>query len=432
MLNKKILITIGIIALIIGTVFYFGFFPKERETVKPADLSQVKVAVQYRWVTDWQNIAAVDRTLDDVINIFKETNADFIFQGWLTQQPLPDKCSDLTQDMQKKCEENGYSYEYLKNAIPEIKKELPNIIFCGGRQFEYFYPDEVSGRDKAWNMTLNPPKWGFKEGRRYAQCFWAKQWGFVGAQQPCPSEEILKQKMLYYFPDITNPDFQKVFLARIYRQIDAGVDAIWIDMLYVQPALLKELAKDENHPAVQESYKAVWEIVDKIHQYGLSKGRYVYVITWVAVERAGSIIIFAPETNVDVAMVSAAPDEIRNKITGEIGQFKEELWDELVQIINERYKIPIFARIDYGGIWRSPLTVFSQELSPTEASEFLNRADEFFSSKGITFIYPVHGGILVEGGTPETLSYGRFNWYDSLAPEFQTYETIKELAQNKK
>jgi len=30
------------------------------------------------------------------------------------------------------------------------------------------------------------------------------------------------------------------------------------------------------------------------------------------------------------------------------------------------------------------------------------------------------------------LSYGKFNWYDSLAPEFQTYETIKDLAQNKK
>jgi len=29
------------------------------------------------------------------------------------------------------------------------------------------------------------------------------------------------------------------------------------------------------------------------------------------------------------------------------------------------------------------------------------------------------------------LSYGRFNWYDSPAPEFQTYETIKELAENK-
>ena len=30
------------------------------------------------------------------------------------------------------------------------------------------------------------------------------------------------------------------------------------------------------------------------------------------------------------------------------------------------------------------------------------------------------------------LSYSRFNWYDALAPEFDTYEMIKKLAQNKK
>ena len=30
------------------------------------------------------------------------------------------------------------------------------------------------------------------------------------------------------------------------------------------------------------------------------------------------------------------------------------------------------------------------------------------------------------------LSYGKFNWHDSLAPEFETYETIRELANRKK
>jgi len=29
------------------------------------------------------------------------------------------------------------------------------------------------------------------------------------------------------------------------------------------------------------------------------------------------------------------------------------------------------------------------------------------------------------------LSYGKYDWYDSLATEFETHETIKELAQNK-
>ncbi len=38
-------------------------------------------------------------------------------------------------------------------------------------------------------------------------------------------------------------------------------------MLYVQPFLLKEITKDENHPAVQESYTAIWNLVERIHKY---------------------------------------------------------------------------------------------------------------------------------------------------------------------
>ncbi len=75
---------------------------------------------------------------------------------------------------------------------------------------------------------------------------------------------------------------------------------------------------------------------------------------------------------------------------------------------------------------------FSQELSREEAREFLRKADEFFSEKGIIFIFPVHGGDMGRLGVEvKKLSYGRFNWYDSIAPEFQTFETIKELALKK-
>ncbi len=47
------------------------------------------------------------------------------------------------------------------------------------------------------------------------------------------------------------------------------------------------------------------------------------------------------------------------------------------------------------------------------------------------FVYPIHGGDMGPTREVKRLSYGKFNWYDSIAPEFQTYETIKELAQNK-
>jgi len=412
--------------------------------LKPTDLSQVKVASHYRYVTDGK---LINRSVDDVITLFKETKTDFIFLGWLTQQSCPDTCSELPSDEERrKCVLKGYSYEHLENAIAKIKDAIPNIIFGGGAQSEFLFTDDVSCEseveciDKAWEMAFDPSKWGIPVSKREAQCYWARRWDVIQEGEICPPEEELKWKMAHqgyykaYFPDITNPHFQKILLNRVYKQIDSGVDAIWIDMLYMQPTLLKEIPEvDETHPAVQESYDAIWDIVDKIHEYGLdTKGKYIPVITWVVTPRDDKVITLVPpeKCNVDAAMTTPLPNEIRNEITGIIGEFDEKLWNDAVDIIEDRYKIPIFARIDYGGTGRSSLGVFSQELSIKEAEEFLRKADEFFSEKGIIFIYHIHGGDMGSGQL-EKLSYGKYNWYDSLAPEFQTYETIKELALKK-
>jgi len=443
-MNRKILITIGILVfalILIGWQFQKELKIPKTTSTKPANLSQVKVVSQYRWVTD--RISQM-RGLDEVIKLFKETKTDFIFQGWLIQWPLPEKCSDLPSETERKvCEENGYSYEHLRNAISEIKKEMPNVIFSGGMQAEYLYPDDVSGntdqerRDKAWAMALDPSKWGINMSKRDMQCYWAKKWGIVGKDEECPVEEELKLRMSrrHYFPDLTNPDFQKVFLNRAYKQIDAGADAIWIDMLYVQANIFKEpyfgVSIDENHPFVQESHKAASKIVDSIHEYGEKKGKYIYVITWVVVKRDGSIIQLHPKPNVDIAMTSPDPNEIFNKNTGKIGQFNEREWTEIAQRL-KGLGIPVFARIDYGGT-RTPLSVFSQELTKEQQRGFLKKADKFYSGLGINFIYPIHGGDM---GQPQSnvkkLSYGKFNWYDALAPEFDTYETIKQLAKSKR
>jgi len=432
MKKSSIFLVIGIVASISFLVMLFAPEGRSLTQISLSNPSEVDVAVQYRYVTDG---GVINRSVDDVIKIFKEVKASFVFQGWLTEKPCPDKCSDLPQG--EDCELFDYSYEHLREAVSKIKKELPNIIFCGGTQAEFLFPEETGkshlilesrDRDKAWEMALDPTKWGIGVSRKDFQCYWAKRWGYVSEDEPCPSEQELKQRMKKYFPDLTNLNFQKIFLERIYKQIGAGVDAIWIDMLYMQAHLMEELTRNPNHPAVKESYKAAWEIVERIHEYGRRKGKYIYVITWVAVKR-GNSIIDVPETNVDAAMVSPSPDEIKNSM-GEIGNFNEELWDKLVNRIKEKYGIPIFARIDYGGPGRTPLYVFSQELSKEEAREFLRKADEFFSGKGIIFIYPLHGGDMGRKELVKKLSFGKFNWYDALAPEFETYEIIKRLAQS--
>ncbi len=407
--------------------------------VSAQDISNIKVAVQYRIVTDGRKFR---RSLNDVINILKETKADFVFQGWLTQWPLPEDLSSVPPELRAKFAKEGYTYKRLKKAVSEIKKKIPDIIFGGGVQAEYLYPEEVQGsqpdeqRDKAWDMALDPKKWNINYSRAKMQAYWAKRWGFI-ENDAFTNEEELKEKMQYFFPDITNKDFQKILLNKIYRQIDAGVDAIWIDMLYVQPTILKQLTNNENHPAVRESYEAIWKIVNSIHRYGFNYGKNISVISWVVIHRGDKVIRLVPPEwcNIDAAMTSPLPEEILAiDDTGKrtIGGFRVDVWKRVVRILEQEYSLPTFARLDYGGIGRTPLSVFSQELTKSEAIQFLKKADDFFTDMGIIFIYPLHGGTMGRPGKVANLSYGRYNWYDALAPEFDTYETIKELAQAKK
>jgi len=110
-------------------------------------------------------------------------------------------------------------------------------------------------------------------------------------------------------------------------------------------------------------------------------------------------------------------------------EMDEAEWEEKLAFLREKMpNVTIFVFFDYG-YDDSPMEIFSQALSPQEQRKFLKIADEFFRRKGITFIYPVHGPDM--GPDAKILSYGKSRCYDSLAPEFNTYETIVELAKNK-
>ena len=383
------------------------------------DLSEVKVASHYQRLTDG---GVIGRNLDDVIEILKETHTDFVLQGWEKYELCPETCSDLSPEEQKACNLKGYSYEYLRNATSEIKKEIPDIIISGGKALEFLNPecwDEITGetfnKDQTWAMALDPSKWGIDVSKEEFQCEWAKRHHWIDV---CDNP---KEQLEFYFPDVTNSQFQELFLSWVKKQIDCGVDAYWIDMLYTGARELRDMTKNVNHPSVIESYNASSEIVDKIHEYGHSKEKDIYVVTW-----AESALFPFPQPDIDVAVVTVTPYEIYNM------KMDEEKWDKTINTIKEKYgDIPIFARIDFGQD-NSPLYVFSQILSKDQANNFLKTADDFLTKKGVIFIYPVHGGnMCLKPDSCSKLSYSKFNWYDSLAPEFQTYDTIKELAQKK-
>ena len=418
---KKELI-VGIINIIVVSNLSIWFsYPVEN------GLADVKVACLYERVTD--GIYYLNRSIDDVICILKETKTDFIFRGWWRWSPCPDSPNttlppEYPPNYVENCVKRGYTYEHLKKAIERIKEEMPNVIFCGAIPAQRItrlvwnpVTKEFFGTNETWAMALDPMKWGINMTKEEFQYQFAKWHYWIDPNSTL--EEYDYKNVSSYFPDITNEEFQRLLLSWAYRQIDCGVDAIWIDMLFSQAKMLYQITNDFYHPAVKESYEAACKIIDEIHEYGDSVGKYIYVGTW-------SACAIYPYEKPSLDFLTASPSSIEVYKM----ELNETKWDERIQAVREKFgDIPFFAFLDWASTTHTPLGVFSQYLSKEEQRNFIKIADIFFAKKGINFIYPVHGGFM--GNDAEILSYGISKVYDSLAPEFQTYETIVELAQNK-
>lgn len=402
----------------------------------------MKVATLYEKVTDRELNSG--RSLEETVKILKDTQTDMIFRGfWIWNTPVPESPDNIPPEIINYASERlnikpeqvpeairrtGFSYEELRNSIAAIKKEMPGIIFVGaipaqtvGRIDMNPITGKVLNVEDTWSMALDPKKWNIDfqyQGKTVTK-------EELQQLKATNNQETFKtgydfRKANGYFPDITNKDFQELFLSWAKKQIDSGADALWIDMLYAQANLLKSATKDINHSAVTESYNAANKMVDEIHKYGQSKGKYIYVGTW-----AEYFIDFPGQLpKIDFVTTSPAPEEISS------GNLNNERWDKINTIIKSKFgDIPHFAFIDWGGKPNAPIDVFSQQLSKEQQKEFLKKADVFFQSKGIIFIYPVHGGDF--WGKPKVRTFGKFTKYDSLAPEFDIFDTIVDLTNKK-
>jgi len=401
-------------------------------------LSQIKIASLYENITD---VNAFGRSLNDAVVQFKETGTDFIFRGfWLwspafqTPEDIPPEVLKFAQTRNltperivKLVKERGYFYKCLSDSIAGIKKEIPGIIFCGAipaQKVNGIDYNPVTGRvltrEDTWRMGLDPQKWGVNfQGKPLTKEGFQKLFGLTHLWIK-ESETYDWSKAPAYFPDITNPDYQELILSWAKKQIDCGADAIWIDMQFSQASMLARITKDVNHPAVKESFEAASLIVDRIHSYGFEKGRYIYVGSWSFVS-----LFPYPAPDFDFVTISPLPQEIQKL------KFDEKEWGKKSERIKQKFArdIPIFVFIDWASSSKTQLGVFSQYLNKDKQREFLQMSDEFFTKNGAVFVYPIHGGWM--GGDAKTLSYGQFKAYDSSAPEFDTYGTIKKLARSK-
>ncbi|RLI17435.1 hypothetical protein DRO49_03630 [Candidatus Bathyarchaeota archaeon] len=393
-----------VFALVASGIVIFKLAQNKR--AKKSDLSKVKVAILYERITDGIYHPSKLRTYEDLVKILNETNPDLVFRVWWRWTPIEESLPSTNPVYQA-----GYTYQQLEETLTKLKKRFPSTLFIGAipaQRINFEERNPITGRryseKETWEMALNPAKWGINYSKEKLQELAQK--GVTGEYG--------------YFPDITDKEFQELFLSWAKRQIDAGVDGLWIDMLFAQPRFLAEITKDKNHVSVKESLKAIDYILAEIRKYGEKKGRYIYL---------GSFYTFIDFPNyspdLDFVTVSFKRKEILNM------KLDEERWDEIISKVKERKpNLIILAIIDWGLTAKTPLGAFSQELTPEEQREFLKTADKFLSNRGVILVYPVHGGFM--GQDAKILSFGRLKKYDSLAPEFNTYKVIKSLAQNKK
>ena len=413
-------------------------------------LKDVKVVVEYTWLGRGQFY--LNRSVEDDIEILKDLKADWVYLGFRYRLPIPYSPFEepgLFNEIEiKEAERRGYTFLQLKEAIEKLHQETPDVLFTGGLGIEFFYSkdrDPITGEiidaSKAWRMALDPQEYGFSISKEEFQCWWAKRIGWLPPDFDCSQYDYRKVKG--FFPDINKEEVRELYLHKAKKLIDCGVDVIWIDMLHTQPLHFYRMGQDINHPAIGQTFESISKLVDEIRKYGFSKGKYVYIGSWAPLIRNDEDILIPPFTPppYDYVVVSPSSEEVLFK------KLYEEEWERAFSMIRGYMgeNIVILMRLDVG-YKNSPAHIFSQKLSPEEQKEFLRYLDTFLRKNNVLFSYPVFGLYMGpwEKGEEKVLSWEDICWetlmgekgcgfsfYDSLAPEFQTYETIVELAENR-
>jgi len=402
---KKISTMMAILTIII--ILFLGCRSNsgsdEAQPISSDRLSQVKVVALYESITDgWDGVDG--RNINERIALLQETKMDMIFRGWW-HWGVPDESA----------------YSNLQNTLLSIKAAMANIIFTAAVPAQALWRTNYNPKKRqfvnypaTWNMAFDPAAWGIAGiSKTEFQCEYAKRRTWIDQSFDCATYD--PQKVNAYYPDITNPAFQELLLSWAEKLIDIGADAIWVDMLFSQANFITKLTGDINHPAAKAAYDAALKIVDALHNY--KQG--LYVGSW----GNWSAFPYSPPM-LDFVTISPTKDEVLSQT------FDDASWDVFIESIKaKKGDIPIIGFIDWADIADTPLGAFSQTLSIADQNNFLRTADGFFKTKGINFAYPIHGGWMGDDAT--VLSFGRYKTYDSLAPEFNTYGTIKELAAKK-
>lgn len=397
-------------------------------------LSRVKIAAYYEIISDG---ASIGRSTATAIGLLKACRTELVFRAFMqgpTVVEAPDAIApELAASLggnrlspaqvAERLRASGYCYSLFQDAAADARRQIPGLIVTGALATQWLNATERhpgSGRilrpEETWKMALDPQKWQLKQdGKPLTKAALQKRFGIThGWAQP--DEDYDWRKVPAFYPDLTNPDFQALFLAWAQRQVEGGADALWVDLLFTQAAMLAQLGADPQHPAVRESYDAACHLVDELHRLGRAQGKYILVGSW-----AFPAVKFPfPMPHLDFVTLTPQPAEIARR------KLDETRWAQDLKRVRARCgQLPVLVFIDCAGD-RGVMAQFSQVLNKEEQRGMIKHLDGFCQTNGLVFVYPIHGGGM--GGHAKLRSFGTSDRYDSVAPEFATFDTIKALA----
>ena len=380
--------------------------------------------VHYQRLNDAENLGGdARRSVEEVAQILKELNADFVMQGLSHYSPCVDTCSRWSSlRKQEKCEKMGYAYDLMAEAVDTVKSETGAKI-GGAALIQFFWAEQWDSevefnrwltRDDTWELALDPSSFGLPVSKEEFQKWFWKQFKGVDITDP-------KNEMGFYLFDPTLSDVQNIFADLLEAQLNCGVDAFWWDMLLLPVSALLHYGVPVEHTAIQEIYEGCKEIAS----FTKKKVTHIMWSYW-RLEYDYGLFSEYGAPPVDICLDLIGTEEISSQV------MNEDRWNTIQQYVQNIYgNLPHFTRLDFGS-GRTGLYVFAEELTVEEANEFLTIAEDFFQQRGILLILPVHGGnpcdpSQISQNLCPKLAYGQYNWYDSLAPEFDTYDTIKSI-----
>lgn len=383
----------------------------------------------------YEDLRNTPRTTEETVQIVADTGAELILRS----------ATRWDNDSF-----HGTYGDILRNNISAIKSRFPDTKIIGNVYWQVIgrgERDDITGKiwtdQEVYNlMVFNPQKYGIDS---ITKC----QYNCYDYSCEClgPGEV---QGRYRYIPDMSVPEVQTLFIHQVQRMLELGCDGVWIDWTIFNAYFVRQMGGSES--TIQYFVDSVLYTIEEIRKLRTKDGKIPMISSWIIPSNDIKYYRNSPywHDNFYDFVTIGAP------YVDEIKEIKEKQnYDEMINNVKDHHNgVPIIAYIDWWW-YNHPMWYFSQwhpgytdtTTDCCHQDNFIKRHNfqisvlryftEFFKSKGIIWAYPIHcpscstdtcpGKITPDSGMCCTKAFGIGNYYDALAPEFQTYSEIVRL-----